>query len=245
MTGDAGDRGEFPRTRRPGRVALLAIAVLLLFGGGTAVAVGVAGQDADPSSFSAPTTSRASDGAVAAPETTAPSSARRSPTAEAPSTPSTPVAAPAAIQIPAIDVKSVLMTVGLNPDGTLEVPQPGPDYDKAAWFRGSPRPGEVGPAVIEGHVDSAANGPSIFYDLAQLAPGDRVEVDRKDGSTAMFEVYDVRTYPKDDFPTLDVYGNTDGPELRLITCGGPFDTEARSYLDNVVVFASLVDSPPA
>ena len=146
------------------------------------------------------------------------------------------------VSIPAIDVRSDLITVGLNPDGTLEVPQPGPDYDKAAWFRDSPRPGDVGPAVIEGHVDSAANGPSVFYRLGDLAPGDRIDVGREDGTVASFVVDEVRVFPKDDFPTLAVYGNTERPELRLITCGGPFDRSVRSYLDNVVVFASL-DAP--
>ena len=115
------------------------------------------------------------------------------------------------MSIPAIGVQSELITLGLNPDGTLAVPEPGPDYDKAAWFDGSPRPGDIGPAVIEGHVDSAANGPSVFYRLGELAVGDRVDVTRADGSVVTFEVYEVRVVPKDDFPTLDVYGNTDGP----------------------------------
>jgi sortase (surface protein transpeptidase) len=244
MTGDAGDRETSARTRRPGQLVLAAVAVLLLLGGGTALAVGIAGQDADPT---APSTTSAqaprdTDGAVPGPGSEAPSATRSTAPGNAPAA---PVAAPVSVRIPAIEVQSDLITVGLNPDGTLEVPQPGPDYDNAAWFRGSPRPGETGPAVIEGHVDSAANGPSVFYDLGRMAPGDRVEVTRKDGSTATFEVYDIQTFPKDDFPTLAVYGNTAGPELRLITCGGPFDSEARSYEDNVVVFAALVDQPPA
>jgi LPXTG-site transpeptidase (sortase) family protein len=143
------------------------------------------------------------------------------------------------VSIPTIGVQSELLSLGLNADGTLAVPQPGPDYDKAAWFNGSPRPGDLGPAVIEGHVDSAANGPSVFYRLGELVVGDRVEVTRADGSVAPFVVDEVRVVPKDDFPTLDVYGNTSGPELRLITCGGPFDSAAGSYVDNVVVFARL------
>jgi sortase (surface protein transpeptidase) len=245
MTGDAGDRETSSRTRRPGQLVLVAVAVLLLLGGGTAIAVGIADQDADPPAPSATSaeTSRVTDGAVPGPRSDAPGSAPPPPAGE--TAPATPVAMPIAVRIPAIEVQSELITVGLNPDGTLEVPQPGPDYDKAAWFRESPRPGETGPAVIEGHVDSAANGPSVFYDLGRLVPGDRVEVDREDGSTATFEVYDVQTFPKDDFPTLAVYGNTDGSELRLITCGGPFDSEARSYEDNVVVFAALTDTSTA
>jgi LPXTG-site transpeptidase (sortase) family protein len=244
MTGDAGP-GDTPRARRPGRTVLLVVAVLLLLGGGTAVAVGVAGQDADPpapSAPAAPTSTAAalpsasdpgtgsSSGGVPAPGPSAPTPA----TDPAP----TPVALPVSVSIQAIDVQSDLITLGLNPDGTLAVPEPGPDYDKAAWFDGSPRPGEIGPAVIEGHVDSAANGPSVFYSLGELVAGDRVDVTREDGSLVAFVVDEVRVVPKDDFPTLDVYGNTDGPELRLITCGGPFDSSAGSYVDNVVVFAS-------
>jgi sortase (surface protein transpeptidase) len=144
------------------------------------------------------------------------------------------------VSVPAIGVESELLTLGLNADGTLEVPQPGPDYDKAAWFGDSPRPGDIGPAVIEGHVDSAANGPSIFYELGQLVVGDRIDITRADGSVATFAVHEVRVVPKTDFPTFDVYSNTAGPELRLITCGGPFDSRARSYVDNIVVFATLI-----
>ncbi|SNS00129.1 class F sortase [Blastococcus mobilis] len=232
MTEDAGRRGQDSPARRPGPVISVVLAVFLLLGGGTALAVGILGQDADP-----PAPSAAADttipGAIPAPSAT-------HQTPDPGPTPATPVALPVSVNIPSIDVQSELITVGLNPDGTLEVPQPGPDYDKAAWFRDSPRPGETGPAVIEGHVDSAANGPSVFYDLGRMTAGDRVEVGRADGSVATFEVYDIRVVPKDDFPTLLVYGNTTGPELRLITCGGPFDSSAGSYVDNVIVFARQV-----
>ncbi len=234
MTEDAGHEGKAPRARRPGPVITMVLAVLLLLGGGTALAVGILGQDADPPlpvAAAAPETT--TPGAIPAPRAT-----QQSP--EPVPVPATPVTLPLSVTIPAIDVASELITVGLNPDGTLEVPQPGPDYDKAAWFRDSPRPGEIGPAVIEGHVDSAANGPSAFYDLGRMTVGDRVDVGREDGSVVTFEVYDVRVVPKDDFPTLLVYGNTPGPELRLITCGGPFDSNAGSYLDNVIVFARQV-----
>ena len=244
MTSDAGSREGDSRARRPGSTILLVLAVLLLLGGGTAVAVGVAGQDADPPAPSAVATAAPSTPTTSAspsPEATGSSSAPASSTTATPSAEAAPpVALPASVSIPAIGVESELITLGLNPDGTLAVPQPGPDYDKAAWFDGSPRPGDVGPAVIEGHVDSAANGPSVFYELGALVAGDRIDVTRDDGTVVVFEVYEVRVVPKDDFPTLDVYGNTDGPELRLITCGGPFDSTAGSYVDNVVVFASQV-----
>jgi len=246
MTGNAGAREQRSRARRPRRTFLLVLAALLLMGGGTAVAVGVVGQDAAPRTPSAAPTeasgSRTGAGSTSssAPgtETTVPAPVAAASTPPVTSAP--PIAAsPVTVSIPAIGVQSELISLGLNPDGTLAVPAPGPDYDKAAWFDGSPRPGDVGPSVIEGHVDSAANGPSVFYALGDLVVGDRVEVSRADGSVVAFVVDEVRVVPKNDFPTLDVYGNTSGPELRLITCGGPFDSSAGSYVDNVVVFASL------
>ena len=228
MSGDAGRGGAASRARRPGSTILIALAVLLLLGGGTAVAVGIAGQDADPPRPSATSsTTEPGSSAATAPDTSTPAM-----------TAPVPVASPVSVSIPAIGVQSELLTLGLDADGALAVPAPGPDYDKAAWFDGSPRPGDVGPAVIEGHVDSAANGPSVFYSLGTLVAGDRIDVGRADGTVATFVVDEVRVVPKDDFPTLDVYGNTDGPELRLITCGGPFDSSVGSYVDNVVVFAS-------
>lgn len=231
MSQDAGPAENTSRARRPGHRILIALAVVLLLAGGTALAVGILGQDADP-----PRPAAAAGTITSAAPTTDPEPSQTT----TPTPAATPVAAPVSVSLPAIEVQSELLTVGLNPDGTLEVPQPGPDYDKAAWYDGSPRPGELGPAVIEGHVDSAANGPSVFYRLGETVPGDVVEVTRADGSVASFEVYDIRLVPKDDFPTLEVYGNTDGPELRVITCGGPFDSSAGEYEDNVVVFARMV-----
>ena len=233
MTGDAGPGKASSPARRPGRLAAIVVAVLLLLGGATALTIGLLGQDAAPPTPAAAATTPAAPSTAPVPEATPATEPAPEPAPE-------PVPLPVAVSIPAIGVQSDLITLGLNPDGTLAVPQPGPDYDKAAWFDGSPRPGAIGPAVIEGHVDSAENGPSVFYELGALVPGDRVDVDREDGSVATFVVYDVRVVPKADFPTLDVYGNTQRPELRLITCGGPFDSSAGSYVDNVVVFASQV-----
>jgi LPXTG-site transpeptidase (sortase) family protein len=235
MTRDAGSAEKTSRARRPGFRILIAVATVLLLAGGAALTVGILGQDADP-----PRPAAASGTTTSAAPTTDTAPERSS----TPTAPPTPVAAPVSVSLPAIEVQSDLLTLGLNPDGTLQVPEPGPDYDRAAWFDGSPRPGELGPAVIEGHVDSAANGPSVFYRLGELAPGDTVDVTRADGSVVTFEVYDIRVVPKDDFPTLDIYGNTDGPELRVITCGGPFDSSVRSYEDNVVVFAAMTGSRP-
>lgn len=157
---------------------------------------------------------------------------------------SLPPSNPIAIDIPSIGVHSVVQRLGLNADGTLEVPAPGPRYDEPAWYRYSPTPGALGPSIISGHVDSAKKGPSVFFDLGDLEPGDDVLVTREDGIVANFEVEKVRTYPKDDFPTQLVYGNTDNAALRLITCGGPFDRSSGHYDDNVIVFGSLVGSHP-
>ncbi len=240
MAADAGGRGTRPDRRRPGVVAVVAAALVL--GGSGAVVAGVLGQDDPP----APPAARSSSASpVEARPTPAPSgSASPSPSVTPPvasptTVPAVPQPLPVAVSVPAIGVESELITVGLRPDGTLDVPE-GPDYDKAAWFDGSPRPGAPGPAVIEGHVDSAENGPSVFYRLGDLAVGDEITVTREDGTTATFRVDDVQAYPKDDFPTLEVYGNTDDAQLRLITCGGEFDRGTGHYVDNTVVYASLV-----
>ena len=154
-----------------------------------------------------------------------------------------PRSKPVALDIPSIDVHSSLLSLGLNADGTIEVPS-GTSYDEAGWYRFSPTPGSLGPAVILGHVSSGARGASVFFELALLRPGDRVRVTRRDRSIAVFEITGVGRYPKDRFPTQLVYGNTDHAALRLITCGGSFDPSTGHYRDNVVVFASLVDRTP-
>ena len=236
MSDSAGPEEKTPRAPRPGTKVTAVTAALLLVGGGTAVAIGLLDQDADPASPAveeASPSSSTTPGALPAPETRTPEPSETTTTAE-------PRLRPVELRIPAIDVQSEVTVVGLNQDGTLEVPQPGPDYDKAAWYEGSPTPGQTGPSVIEGHVDSAANGPSVFYDLGKLQAGDRVEITREDGSVVAFVVDDVRAFPKDDFPTSEVYGNTEGPELRLITCGGQFDSSRGHYANNTVVFAHQV-----
>ena len=148
--------------------------------------------------------------------------------------------APRTLVIPAIDVRSDLQLLGLAADGTMEVPAPGPRYDDAGWYRHSPTPGALGPAVIVGHVDSAANGPSVFYRLGSLRRDDKVRVTRADGTVAVFAVDSVRSFRKSEFPTRLVYGNTDHAALRLITCGGPIEADSGHYRDNIVVLASLI-----
>jgi len=222
------------RAPRAGRRRAVAtgVGVALLISGGAAVAVGVTAQEPSPP---------APASAQALPAGPAPSSGTPTTTATAPPAPTqTPAAKaqpkPVKVTIPSLKISSSLLELGLAKDGTIDVPKPGADYDKAAWFTGSPRPGATGPAVIEGHVDGV-HGPSVFYDLGKIDKGAKVHVERADGSTVTFVVDGVEAYPKDDFPVKKVYGNTEGPELRLITCGGTFDRSTGHYVDNTVVYA--------
>ena len=153
--------------------------------------------------------------------------------------------APVSLSIPAIGITSPLLTLGLNPDGTVEVPSLDDPDSKAGWYKGSPTPGAIGPAIVLGHIDSKKYGPGVFYKIGSLNPGQEVDVTRKDGTVAVFRIDGVRSYPKDQFPTKDVYGNIDHAGLRLITCGGTFDPDKGSYESNIVVYASLKTSHPA
>jgi LPXTG-site transpeptidase (sortase) family protein len=158
--------------------------------------------------------------------------------------PTMPASAPVSLSVPAIGIDSPLIELGRNPDGTIEVPPLDDPDATTGWYRGSPTPGEVGPAIILGHVDSRRYGPGVFHDLRELRTGDAIDVARADGSVAHFAVDSVREVPKSDFPTLEVYGNLDHAGLRLITCGGQFDRDAASYQSNIIVFALLVDGRP-
>lgn len=142
---------------------------------------------------------------------------------------------PVFIGITSIGVWAGLVDLGLNADRTLQTPT---DFGTAGWFTGGPIPGAPGPAVIAGHVDSTA-GPAVFYRLAELRPGDSVEIRRRDGSTVAFTVTTVQQFAKDTFPAADVYRWVDQPALRLITCGGDFDSDSGHYRDDIVVFAEL------
>ncbi|MFG3711183.1 class F sortase [Micromonospora sp. NPDC049460] len=146
--------------------------------------------------------------------------------------------APTTISIPRIGVDASIMSLGTNPDGTVQVP-PLEQAQRAGWYEPGPSPGEVGNAVIVGHVDSAKIGPAVFFSLGALQPGDTIIVTREDGQRVTFTVESVKAYPKTEFPTEQVYGPNDRPGLRVVTCGGVFDEAARSYPDNVVVFASM------
>lgn len=148
---------------------------------------------------------------------------------------------PTALSIPAIGVRSEMHPLGLNPDRTVEVPPLGQD-SWAGWYKFSPSPGQLGPSVVLGHIDSAQYGPGVFFKLGALRPRDTVSITRADHTVAVFRVERVVQYPKAHFPTAEVYGNTDRAALRLITCGGRFDPSVHSYEDNIVAYASLVSS---
>ncbi|MEJ7650172.1 MAG: class F sortase [Nakamurella sp.] len=153
-----------------------------------------------------------------------------------------PKSAPTTLTIPAIGVTdSPVLDMSLNADGSIEVP-PLDDTKSSGWYNGSPTPGEIGPSVLLGHVDSAANGPSVFYKLGNLKPGDEIQVGRADGSVAVFKVDGVREYAKDNFPTQTIYGNLNHAGLRLITCGGTFNPTVGHYESNIIAFATLVSS---
>jgi hypothetical protein len=151
---------------------------------------------------------------------------------------------PVSLTIPAIGVTSTLLHLGLNPDGTIQVPSLVTSANEAAWYKYSATPGQVGASVIEGHVDSY-RGAAVFFRLGALSPGDTIDVRLADGVTAIFRVTGVREYLKAQFPAKEIYGATNFAALRLITCGGVFDYTTRHYLSSTVVFASLVSSRPA
>lgn len=234
-----------------GRIAALAAGVALIAGGGSVLGLAVAAQQ------HAPQPTPAQVGAIPAPApfhggtTPNPGMAQGSvSTATAGPPIQGPVLAqslPVSISIPAIGVTSKLMQAGLNTDGTIQVPplNAPPLTNEAAWYKYSPAPGQIGPSIIEGHVDSARYGPSVFFRLGALKPGNLVDVTLADRQVAVFRVTAVRLYPKSQFPTSTVYGFTDYASLRLITCGGSFDGRSGYYTSNVVAFASLVSSHPA
>ncbi|WP_245568730.1 class F sortase [Nocardia concava] len=171
-----------------------------------------------------------SDSSNSAATTTAPATVPTVQTAAA-ITRSTPVS----FSFPAIKAQGSLISVGLNADGTVQVPA---DYQQAGWYQKGPAPGEQGSAVILGHVDSY-KGEGVFFNLKKSKPGDLIDVTRADGRTAHFKVTDVRMYLKSQFPDQLVFGPRGGATLQIVTCGGNFDQAAKSYESNVVVYSSL------
>jgi hypothetical protein len=149
-----------------------------------------------------------------------------------------PASRPTGIAIPAIRLDAPVQGVGIAANGTIAVPPPD-RYNEAGWYDQSPTPGQYGPAVIVGHVDTRT-GPAVFHELSRLRPGERVEVTREDGLVAVFEVNSIKRFDKAQLPVDQLYGDYSRPGLRLITCGGRWVGGTTGYADNVVVFASLV-----
>jgi Sortase domain len=216
------------RHARPTPPARLALRSLVLLGAVTAVA-GAAGLGHGLDRGAQGASGSPAAGRVAA---TAPAATG---TAPAPSEAGDAVR-PTRVSIPSIKVDSSLEALGLSAAGAL---QPPTNPQQAGWFSDGTVPGQTGPAVIVGHVDSLS-GPAVFADLRLLHPGDTIVITLSSGSTVRFQVTSVDRYPKSGFPTAAVYGPQPAPQLRLITCGGAF--EGDSYLDNVVVYARL--APP-
>ncbi|MFI9816966.1 class F sortase [Saccharothrix variisporea] len=198
-------------------MARLSAGVLL----GVALALAACSTPTEPTPPTTPTATTASAG------TTTPAPAARAVRID-----------PTEVVIPKIGARSSLVPLGLNPDETVQVP-PVEQPMQAGWYVHARAPGEPGPAIILGHVDGNSQ-PGIFHRLKELVPGDGIDVARADGSTVRFAVVRVDQVSKERFPTDAVYGDTPDPVLRLITCGGVFDRSARSYQDNVIVYAKMI-----
>jgi len=146
--------------------------------------------------------------------------------------------APTTLKIPKISLETTFVEpLGLNDDQTVEIPD---SYTEVGWYKHGATPGEIGPAVVLGHVDSY-EGPAVFYNLGRLVPGDEIEVERADGTTAVFVVDKLERVSQNNFPTLQVYGPTGQSVLRLVTCSGSFDRLTQTYSHNLVVYATLKD----
>jgi LPXTG-site transpeptidase (sortase) family protein len=148
---------------------------------------------------------------------------------------------PTRVVIPALNVDVPVTGLGQQADGAMQVPT---DAKTVGWYTRAPTPGSLGPAILAGHVDYKKQ-PGTFNRLSDLKKGDHITVDRQDGSMAMFAVVQVQRYEKDKFPTEAVYGPINRAGLRLITCGGDFDSTKGHYKDNIVVYADLTMAHPA
>ena len=187
-------------------------------------------------------------GGCSTPGSAAPRGSPGAPVSRAPA----PAVRPATIRIPKIGVMSTLVPLGLTEAGELAVP-PVDRPERAGWYAGADPefdgdeilPGQVGPAVVAGHVDGIGPDgrkgfPGVFKRLSEIVPGDEIQIERDDGVTLMFSVYAVERHAKDAFPTDRVYAPTAEPELRAITCGGQWNPATRHYEDNWIVWARLV-----
>ncbi|WP_304944784.1 class F sortase [Streptacidiphilus sp. ASG 303] len=157
--------------------------------------------------------------------------------APAPQGPAMPASAPVRLSIPRIGVNAPFTRLTLDKKGVLQ-PPPNTDSNLVGWYGDGATPGERGTALVLGHVDTKL-GPAVFWGLGALKKGNKAEITRADGSTAVFTVDSVEVFRKDDFPDERVYADTPSAQLRLITCGGSYDHKRRDYTANVVVFAHL------
>lgn len=148
-----------------------------------------------------------------------------------------PKSQPVSISIPDIDVETSISAVGNNPDGSMVVPA---DWHTAGWYEHSPTPGQIGPSIIDGHLDNVS-GLAVFWRLRELTPGEFIYITRADGTTVQFRVDGVQNYSQATFPTKTVYGNINYAGLRVITCGGTFNRLTHEYDQNTVVYATLVN----
>jgi sortase (surface protein transpeptidase) len=146
---------------------------------------------------------------------------------------------PVSISIPSINIRARVIALGVTRGGAVEVPPLTKPF-LTSWYDKGPTPGAPGAAVLFGHVDSAAVGPAVFYNLGELRPGDLIYITLRDKRTGVFKVYSAALYQKSTFPAEAIYGYTSWPSLRLVTCGGAFDTASGHYLGNTVVFAQYV-----
>lgn len=209
------------------RRVLTAVAAALLvvaFAAGCASTPETEGQPPNPTRAAPPTPAPLSAGALQDPARDA---EWRPPAAHT----------PARVRIPAIGVDAHLESLGIGEDRTLDAPV---DFDSAGWFAEGVVPGDIGPAIIAGHVDSAS-GPAVFARLHELMPGNEILVELSDGTVRTFVVAGAQQSAKAQFPTSDVYDAVPRPELRLITCAGVFDGATSHYRDNLIVYASIAD----
>ncbi|TYC98916.1 class F sortase [Arthrobacter echini] len=222
---------------RWGFTAPAVAALFLLAGCGSAAEPGTAPQPTSTAASAA--SASASPSTPATPVPTASSTATPSPKpSAAPSLPAVlPASAPTTLDIPSIGARSELLSLGLRENKSLDVPT-GEPGSPASWYNQSPTPGERGPAVMLGHVNATDGGAGVFARLRELKTGDVINVVREDGTTAVFQFQHGEQYMKDEFPTLTVYGNTAGSELRLITCDG-YNPDTGEFDDNYVVYATL------
>lgn len=235
------DRGRQSTCRRGASAGIAAIAAV-------AAVTALAGCSHDGATTTGSTTAVSTHAGTASTRPAAASSTALPtglPTGDADATAPAPAAtsvtsAPAAISIASIGVHSALQPLGLEKDGSLQAPT---KWQVAGWYADGVRPGDPGPAVIAGHVDSV-NGPAVFSKLTQVKPGQSVTVTQRSGHKLAFVVDTVTRYPKNEFPTAAVYGPTPLPVLRLVTCTGDFNTTTHHYVDNLVVSAHLQARTP-